>query len=307
MLDLSARLNASLHAPPEPGVYPGIPEHEYHSWRCASNSGLTVIYERSPAHLKARWDNPENDDTPAKIFGRASHCAILEPDDFEKRYAVLPEGDGRTAKVRGAKAEIELRLGPGHALPQSAFDRCLRIRDALHRHSRCGPLLRALTHREVTVVWDDAVPEDREHNGRRISYPASGARCKARLDGLTDEYDGAIVDLKSCECAVEDAFMRSVWSYGYHRQGGLYLEGTAARALPIQNYVIIAYEKEPPFALEVYRATEAMIEAGQQQVRPLLRRFQACVETGEWTAYDEKVKDLTLPDFAWSRIEQETR
>lgn len=292
VIDISTRLNAALKEPPPPGVYADIPEHVYHSWwPCASNHRLGLL-KRSPAHLKAKIDFPDNDDTESKRFGRASHCAILEPDEFEKRYGCAPAGDGRSKAVQQAKAQLELQYGPGRVLKPDDFADCLRIRDAIHRHPLAGPLIRSATARELTVVWNDA---------------ETGVRVKARLDARgAIAARGVIIDAKSTEDARLDPFERSVYKYGYHRQGALYLEGANAHGFDADDYVIIAYEKEPPYALIVYRMTEGALDLGTEDNRRLLARYAQCLERNEWPAYDDsRVHDVAVPPWAWEKGDQD--
>ena len=74
-----------------------------------SKSGLDLI-NRAPAHYWERYLNPHaspQKETPALLIGSAVHCAVLEPEEFGKRYAVGPRVDRRTSK---GKAEWEAFL-----------------------------------------------------------------------------------------------------------------------------------------------------------------------------------------------------
>jgi hypothetical protein len=80
------------------GLWPGVPYEQYAAWDACSSSRLSRLL-RSPAHARAYIDGQIEDDTPAKAFGSAAHCAILEPDRFASAYVRAPEGDGRTKAV----------------------------------------------------------------------------------------------------------------------------------------------------------------------------------------------------------------
>ena len=63
-----------------------------------SKSGLDLI-NRAPALYYERYLNPNaspQKETPALIIGSAAHCAVFEPAEFGKRYAVAPHCDRRT-------------------------------------------------------------------------------------------------------------------------------------------------------------------------------------------------------------------
>lgn len=280
---------------PAPGIYPNVPFHTYLKWDAASNSALGQL-DRSPAHLKAYLDGGHSKDTPAKQFGRALHSAILEPEDFGKRYVVGPE-EKRSNADKQRWIDLELQYGPGRVLRPADFEKCVIMRDGIHAHPNAHQLLAAASDTELSVVWID---ED------------TGLPCKARFD-LVVPHDaipglgGTLGDLKSCEDARPDPFSRAMYEFGYFRQGAMYIEGAVANALPIEHYSIIAYEKEPPFALMIYRLDMGTLDAGAQDLRRLMRLYKHCRETGEYPAYDQRVIDLALPPWAWEKVDQKIK
>lgn len=294
VIDISTRLMESLAdrtiTAPAPGLYPNVPMDVYHRWAAASNSRLSRLH-RSPAHLKAYLDEPPKD-TAAQIIGRAVHSAILEPDDFTKRYVAGPEGDRRTKAVKDAWEAAEREYGVGFVLRPSEYTCALKTRDAVYAHAAARPMLRHLEATEQSLVWRDK---------------ASGVMCKARFDGITREIEGGvIIDIKTTTDARLRAFERSIYTYGYHRQGAFYLDGAAAQGLAVAHYVNIAVEKDPPYAVSVFRLTEGAIDAGRQQLAGLLTTYATCFALNEWPAYPQHVIDAALPAYAWSEIDAET-
>lgn len=294
VLELSTAFNAATAADPlaaripapAPGVYENVPFHIYLKWDAISNSGLKEL-RRSPAHLLEYINGPFKD-TDAMRMGRATHCAMLEPNDFEKRWAIGPQ-ELRSNADKGKRAELELQYGPGHVLRPSEFEQCLRIRDGVLRYESARELLHSgKGANELSIIWVD---------------PDTGVTCKARLDRI--DYDmpgGAIVDLKSTEDASDEAFAATIWNYSYHSQGALYLGGAFENQIAAGHYVILAYEKEPPFGVGVFRLDEGTLSAGETQVRPLLALYRQCKDRNEWPCYPDKVRDISLPPWAWSRI-----
>ena len=72
---------------------------EYHARPEVSASQLKIL-KRSPLHFWDRFLNPDKpivEPTPNMILGTLVHAAVLEPEQFDKRYIVVPEGiDKRT-------------------------------------------------------------------------------------------------------------------------------------------------------------------------------------------------------------------
>ena len=310
VIDISTRLNATIRDQqidaPKPGIYPGTPIATYHRWRAASNSFLTHLH-RSPAHAKAAKEEPI--DTEALTMGRAIHAAILEPDEFQSRYVqaeqcgATKKGDGLRCTNMGVVLDPKDgwlcgvhgkgRLGSSTVtvIPGDRYRDCLGVRDAVYRHSKARDLLTGEGQNELSLVWND---------------PATGVPCKSRPDRFSPVLvGGVIVDVKKTRDARARAFERSIFGYGYHRQGALYLTGAEAHKLPNQHFVFLAVEDVRPYGVALYRLTEGAISAGEEQLSRLLPLYQQCVERNEWPGYSEEVVDIALPAYAWDQIDQE--
>lgn len=295
MPDLMEQLAASLSTReplpiPQPGVYPGLPIEDYHRLNCASNSRLSKLL-RSPAHLKAYLDEPQ-DDTSALIMGRAAHSAILEPDLFAKLYGRSSGADRRTKAGKQEWDDLLAQFGDGYVLKSDDYDASLRMRDAVRSHASAGKLLGGDGETEFTIVW-----------GRDVG-DGEFVRCKARLDKFSPVLaGGVIVDVKTTKDASPREFERSIFTYGYARQAALYLDAARSAGIDAEHFVIVAVEKEPPFAVAVYRLTDGVIEAGREQVTELLKTYAMCEALQAWPAYGEDVKDIAIPTWAWSQLD----
>lgn len=316
--DLSSRLQDALvestDAPAAlaPGIYVDVPMSVYHQLAGASNSQLNKLYGRTPAHLRAALDEPKPD-TKALRIGRALHTAILEPDLFSKQFAVagqceatLASGKNAGDRCKNAGTHYSNRDGwrcgvhptisdeSRIVVPQKDYDICIGARDSVFRHGMAGPLLKRVGNVEQTLVWNDQ---------------KTGLLCRARHDFHTEYIPGGgVADLKSTEDASMDAFMWSMWKYGYGRQGALYLEGAHERGLPLQNFLIIAVEKSPPYAVNVFILDDGSLDASAKQLRPLKRLYKRCLDTNEWPAYDDsKIHDIALPHQVFEQIDAETQ
>src|SRR3546814_3264412 len=70
---------------------------------------LRRLNEQTPAHYRAWVDEAEDDDTPAKVFGRAYHDRVLLPDLFARRYVGEPVGAPMRPTDRSAEHTSELQ------------------------------------------------------------------------------------------------------------------------------------------------------------------------------------------------------
>ena len=158
-------------------------------------------------------------------------------------------------------------------------------------HPAARMALKHIEQAELTAIWTDE---------------ETGVRCKARFDGICPEI-GTVVDLKSTTDASPDAFSRSIYVYKYFLQAAVYLEAANA-TLPDthwNHFVIVAQEKDPPYAVAAYRLRDDALIAGRDQMRQLLERYAECVERDHWPGYSEAFVEIDLPYWAWKKLESE--
>lgn len=304
---------------PEPGYYVGVPMEVYHAWDAASNGQLQII-KRSPAHLKAVRVHGSNE-TEALRFGAAAHMAILEPELFSVRYAPKAQCSALTAKGKGPRCESngkflllsgDMVCGTHRAdqpldttkelMDPADYAAVWEMRGSLSRKRRAANLVGAAGDFEVSIVWDEVI-EIRLPGGELVEVTV---RVKGRIDHYSPDLErGTALDVKTTEDAEEQAFTRSIYRYGYHCQGGLYMRGLHALNLPAAHYTILAAEKTPPYEVGVFRMTEGALDAGEQTAMKLLKLYALCKHTGEWPGYQDRVRDVTLPDWAWKATDDE--
>lgn len=75
--DVAAKAGFTEHAD---GIYFGMSDTEYHADHALGSTGLKKLIGNAPDFWWDSWMNParEDDDTPAKIFGRQLHQCVLE-------------------------------------------------------------------------------------------------------------------------------------------------------------------------------------------------------------------------------------
>lgn len=255
-----------------------ISNEQYHQEDAISKSDL-ILFNRSPAHYKAKeYKKP----TPAMIFGSATHTAILEPEIYAKEYAVLPEDhDGRTTKGKAIKAEIEAEK----QIPISFVDvgRIGEMRKSILTHYTASRLIYDKGPAEISGFWVDR---------------ATGLECKSRPDKIISDSQ-IVVDLKTTEDARLEPFMKSLASLKYHWQAAHYLNGvTEITGIPHQDFVVVAIEKDPPYAVAVYRLDNAAVYLAGEEIKILLNEFQECKKDNNWPAYlPDEIQPISLPDW----------
>lgn len=241
----------------------------------ALNWSLLKEMAKSPAHFAYRREHPR-EDTPRLAFGRAVHCAVLEPDRFPRDY-VIYNGSRRYGK------DWDQFSAANHdktALRADEYETCLAVRDAVFAHKTARDMLRGDS--EVTVEWEDA---------------ETGLRCKSRVDHVNED---GITDLKTTSSV-------DAWEFSAHSARMLYHSQLAFyhRGLPFPEYPrILAVEITPPYDVAVFRLTEDAMFTGDTQVSDLMTRFLLCTKDGTWPGRYDAEQELGLP--SWMSIDPDS-
>lgn len=292
-------MNAVAALPVHPGaeLLLDVPAADYHRRELgvASASTLKLIRDRSPAHYRAWIDATDDHETPALLFGRAYHMRVLEPERFAATYVAPPENPPRrpTEAQRNAKKPSDDTIAAiafwdawnaenagKETLTRDDFERIEAMHAALMQHPLAAGIMRA-GHSEVTMRWIDE---------------QSGVQCKARADWWVP--GKFFMDLKTTEDASPRAFVRSIEKYGYHVQHAHYCDGARACGETIRNYLILAQEKEPPYAAAVYHIDAAAEIRGFELRERGLQTVRECLDSNTWPAYGTGITELSLPPWA---------
>ncbi|WP_418459880.1 PD-(D/E)XK nuclease-like domain-containing protein [Brucella intermedia] len=190
------------------GIYFGMSDAVYHADHALGSTGIKKLISNAPDFWWDSWMNParEDDDTPAKIFGRQLHQCVLEGADKFKDSHAPQYGKGNTKEGKAEIADI-VAAGKvpvkfkdyGRILAASAF---IKANKTLANAFEGG-------QPEVSVFWT-----------------VDGTRFKARFDYLKMN---AITDLKSLANPYGKEFDKAcrdaVASYDYLVSAEHYSEG----------------------------------------------------------------------------------
>lgn len=250
-------------------------EAEYHSVEALSSSGLRC-FGRSPQHYFAEYIAKAcpKTDSRALIIGRALHCAALEPDEFDVRYAVAPKVDRRTKAGKAAWQSFQDSCAPGQTVLTEEEETQVRsMTAALRACPEAQKVLEACPQREVSHVLPFS------HGGYELMV-------KARFDLLGEESGGLLLaDLKTTEDATGRAFGFSVRRYGYHVQAAWYLRLARAcyeAAVDVESFRWLVVEKSPPYVATVHRPSADLVAEADQRIDELLDQFCLCEAADEW-------------------------
>tara|TARA_R110000850_G_scaffold23358_1_gene69090 strand:+ start:23273 stop:24490 length:1218 start_codon:yes stop_codon:yes gene_type:complete len=225
-------VNAEL----EDGVYFNQTDEQYHKIERYSASGIKSTLVSIPTFWAGSWMNPDKEaqdnDTDARILGRAYHAAIFEPETLASRFVGAPDLSkydnlitsdsavcaklkelGQTQKKAGETAVMRaLRL---HDLePKFNFASIIigEWRETLKGQTEIAPQYWAQIQQDLQRIEDNPEIYDLVTGGFSEvtilwTCPDSGIRMKARIDKLKAD---CFVDLKSFANALRKPTERTI-------------------------------------------------------------------------------------------------
>lgn len=253
-----------------------VTDNDYHnSFKTYLSSSDVRNLLRSPAHY--RFAEPTQSE--ALKFGSLVHALVLEPDVAEKSYRTRADVDGRTKEGKAIREnENLLAISEGvEFVSRKDWDTAQKIAASVH------------THLGATSLIAGGVAEQ-----AGFCDEFNGINARIKPDYRTSEI---IVDLKTTQDARPDSFLRSIMTFGYCVQAAYYLDVAQAIDGEARKFFWVAVEKEPPYAVAVYEASEAMIRYGRAQYLKAIELYKECSALDIWPSYSQQIQQLTLPHW----------
>lgn len=264
-----------------PGIYYDIPNAEYHSGPGISKSQLDDI-AISPAIYQWRREAPVDEEkTKALDLGTDFHCAILEPDRFNKMYRVAPEVNRRTTAGKAKESEFFAMCESEGSVPITYEEerKISLMRGSVIAHPIAKQLITAEGKEEASIYWIDS---------------ESGQLCRCRPDKFIPSWNW-IVDVKTT--ADMNKFRREFYSLRYHVQDPFYSDGYAAQFGESPTFVFVVTSTTAEcgrYPTEVFFLDEEAKTAGRNEYRANLTTYAECLSRNEWPG----IATLSLPRWA---------
>lgn len=279
-----------------PGIVHGLDIEAYHAGPELSKTGLDDLARSPEIFRKLRSpEAPPRVQTAAQLHGHLGHCAILEPEEFNKRYSVHPCMNRNTKAWHAIQAAAALGVQP---VQQDQYDAAQRQRESVlslvdvYGTMSMAEIL-ATGWPEVSAYWVD---------------PDTGVRCRCRPDWVhpLNKRQVVLVDVKTFGDASPREFSRQVSRMRYHVQDAFYSEGFArASGLEVVAFIFVVVEDKYPHAAATYRLGDDSRFEGMDQCRQLLDVYAECQKTGIWPGYSQKTTIVDMPAYALSSQEIE--
>lgn len=273
----------------EPGVYPGIPDGEYHRDPVPGGSLSSIGARRildSPARFK--WEQEHRVEKTAFDVGHAVHARVL---GVGMEVVEIPadklSANGATSTkaakefIAEARAAGQVPMKPEDYAPIEAMAKAVlthpTARAFLERDGQAEAS--AFTRDPITGVWLRARPDFLpEHDPRRRTV---------------------LVDLKTGRTANPAEFGKHAHNFHYEQQDDLYQTVVrAARGDEDTAFVFVIVETEPPHLVSVVELDVTAKRIGRDRNRRAIDLYDTCKRTDTWPGYPPDVSLVSLPRYA---------
>jgi len=224
---------------------------EYYSDNEYVTNSMLGLLNKSPQHL-LRYMQGAQEESKALDIGKAFHTMVLEPSKIDNEVVVF-EGKTRRGKVWD---EFKMENADKTIVSTSEWNMINNMSNILFENEQAMSFINSSKH-EVVEVWEN-----------------KGINCKGKADMVTTSLEWiedkkVIIDLKTTRDSSPESFRRSAYNYGYDRQAAFYLDGFKA-----DEFWFLVIEKEAPYRVGIYKASEEFIESGRQKNQSLLSSYK---------------------------------
>ena len=244
-----------------PAVHWPVTNEQYHADTTHDSPSSISLFLEDPAEY-CRWlqGKRRSKQSESMRIGTIAHSLILEP---EKQAFVIPPDEVLSEEgYRKGAAYTEWRksLGPDTVILDKAdADKARWMRDSFMRNKLAVELLHNSTGYEHPIRW----------TCRR------GYNKKAMFDVLLG-LDKEFADIKTTADVSNNAFLRSILKFGYHRQAAWYAEGLCEYVGECRNMHHIVLGNTYPHKCVVYRIPDELVSYGKRQVADALVQIEIC-------------------------------
>jgi len=279
---------------------------EYHKKPAVSRSQLMEL-QKSPKKYWWKYlsGEAEEEKSDALDLGTAFHTLILEPSDFGKTIAIVPDDikNPTTAQINAKEPKTDstrlLLEWWDNFIEQNENKIMLRQKDInnlqrMAKSIREEPAAQIILGQkgiiEPSVFWTD------EETGLQI---------KSRPDFITA--DGKIcVDVKTTKSVGLDDFQKSIVNYGYDLQAFMCMEACRRYfGYSPEAFIFVVCEKDEPHDTAFYLADEYVLRRGEMLYRNLLDKLKQCQDADKWpSAGGGAIEPISLPKWEINKMEK---
>jgi hypothetical protein len=271
------------------------------------NPSTLVAGCKSMLSLYNRINEGFQEETNAMRLGSGSHALLLEPEEFEKRFCVMPDFHLSANNLREAKNKSESfedRRTDSKAtkfykrevaafaadnpdktiIGRTQYDQCLRAIESIWDRPRMRELVES-SAKEVTVYGE-----------------ICGIECKGRLDLLNRK---KFADLKNTVSVAKRDFGRVFMRLRYDFKLAFYRELVRQNWGDTLDCEIICQELSGDFDNTLVPVPREVLDNAYAKVVEVMTQYKRCLETNKWPGVDggSDYYELYVPQWAMEDVE----
>jgi hypothetical protein len=228
-----------------------------------------------------RYKLQERVTTPAMLLGKAVHCLVLEPDEFDKRFFVMPDVSASTKEGKAEWAKIYSKF-VGEIPADAKFTK--------------GEIIEAVKEAVGVQVLDAKTAKSAEMRARQLRNNRASAhilnqlevtetKVECVIDGISfrgiidgySEHANIIADVKIMPNATWDKAAGAIWGRKLHWQAHIY---DKAKGYGHRCYILAV---DPMGEVSVHGFSENHLLAAGRQITSYLNRFKECIFLSQTT------------------------
>lgn len=253
---------------------------DYHKHDAWSSSDVKSVAAGTLLH----WKHKTYSSTPSMMLGTAVHALCLEPN--ADLVAEGPETRrGNEWKEAQAAADMMGQL----LLPKAEFATARAMADAI-----------LATDVGKRMAGPDVINEASWF----VTEPTLGVKLKTRPDSYYPKL-GTIFDIKTTSGSAGPDFSREVTKYNYALQAAFYLECLRADGETANNFVFVAVESKPPYAVGVHVLSPDYLAWGRAKMFDTLRMMIDATERNEFTTGWPAVNMIDVPRWLEPEMDED--
>jgi hypothetical protein len=273
------------------GVYDNITIEDYHA-NTTHLSATTLKYAReSLKHFDwYRTGKLPREDKPQFSFGNAFELALLAPNEYLQKVAVMPESEW-FEEVKKEKPDVKTirnttiykdRLGTWstenvgkyviNETGNESFETIEEMLSSCYQDKIIQGLIKN-TEYQLSLFWTD---------------PDTGIQLKTRPD-ICKRKKNVIVNLKTTLDGSPDGFSKDLKKWDYPIQACIEISGCLRTGImdKVDNYFWLVVEKVAPFNATIYEFTESDIAAVMDSFHFLLSRIKKAQDQNMYPGYTD--------------------
>ncbi len=299
---------------PETKLVPNMPFADYCHAHGVNQSRLKLFdYDLGGCPALYQWATlhpDEGKDTKALTDGRRYHHFILEPDSFDRFYALRTKAI-ETELFEKAKLDPKCKA-KGFSTRLGTYETWKAAQEAQGREVITQAESDVLHEMRMALMLNNEVmdelgacrPDQLEVSGfagfefKRGPHAGKKFQLKARFDILPE--GDALIDLKTARTASPRQFARQAYELGYAIQMALYGDVANANGQNKKRFGFLAQDKFPPY-LPCIHWVDGWIGYGRQRYSKILSDLADAITRDEWPGYQSG--QLEPPSWAMEEIE----